>query len=122
MKISEMTNEQATEAMIRIATPFGNLCNDQEILDIIDEISTLDKETNVIVLFGRYLPKVIMCAFSTHKDDLYEIVSALSMKSTAAVAKMNFKETIQLIRDSYDDILKNFFTSSVAVKKKNAEE
>lgn len=122
MKISEMTNEQATEAMIRIATPFSNLCNDQEMLGVLDEISAMDKETNVIVLVGKYLPKVVMCAFSKHKSDLYEIVSALSMESTAAVAKMNFKDTIQLVKDSYDDILNNFFTSSVAAKRKNAGE
>ena len=122
MKISEMTNEQATEAMIRIATPFGNLCNDQEFLDVLDEISAMDQNTNVFTVIGRYLPKVVLCAFKKHKDDLYEIVSALSMKSVAQVAKMNFKDTIQLVKDSYDDIIKDFFTSSGGSKKRTAEE
>lgn len=122
MKISEMNNEQATEAMIRIATPFSNLCNDQEMIDTLDEIGSLDKGTSMITVVGKYLPKVIMCAFRTHKDDLYEIISAISLKPVSAVAKMKFTDTIQLLRDSYDDIMKNFFTSSAAARKKSADE
>lgn len=110
MKISEMTNDQATEAMIRISTPIANICDDREFLDLIDGISKLEEGTNIVTLIGKYLPKLITCAFKKHRDDLFEIVGALTMKSAAAVGKMNFKETIQTVRDSYDEILSGFFT------------
>ena len=71
MKISEMTNEQATEAMIRIATPFSNLCNDEEFIGVLDEIGGMDRNTNLITVIGKYLPKIVMCSFSKHTNDLY---------------------------------------------------
>ena len=121
VKISEMTNDQATEAMIRISTAFGFICDDQEMIGLIDDLQNM-ASTPIIQAIPKILPKFTMLAFGRHKDNLYEIVGALAGKTRKEVGKMNFKETIAFIRESYDDILKDFFTSSVPSQKTSGEE
>lgn len=121
MKISEMTNDQATEAMIQISVAFGNICDDEEMLSVIDELQDMGN-TPIIKAIPKVLPKFSMLAFRKHKDDLYDIIGALSQKSRSDVGKMRFGETISFLKDSYDDTLKDFFTSSVPSRKKNGEE
>lgn len=113
MKISEMTNDQATEAIIRIATPISNICDDEGMLEIIDSLGKMG-EMSLLTAVGRVLPKIATYALKDHKNDVYEIIGALQMKPAAQVGKMNFAETIKAIRESYDDILAGFFTDSVA--------
>ena len=120
MKISDMTNDQATEAMIRLCGPFSNICDDEEALKIIDEIngaSKKDPNMHPIRQWAAFLPKLVTFALQKHKNDLYEIIGALTMQSAAKVGRMNFKETLKIIKDSYDDILASFFTQSAAAEK-----
>lgn len=112
MKISEMTNDQATDAIIRIAPAISNICDDDDMLSVIDELGKLG-EMNLLTAVGKILPKVTTLALKTHKNDLYEIIGALQMKPAAVVGKMNFAETIKAVKESYDDILAGFFTDSV---------
>ena len=112
MKISEMTNDQATEAIIRIATPISNICDDEAMLEVIDELGKMG-EMNLISAVGRLLPKIVTCALKTHKNDLYEIIGALQMKPATDIGRMNFAETLRAVKESYDDILAGFFTDSV---------
>ena len=110
MKISEMNNEQAADAMIRLAVPFGNICNDEEALKIIDSFKNMEDQP-FLVTVGKILPQVTGYLLKTHKEDLYEIVGALTFKSVQQVAKMNFMETVKTVRDSYDEVLAGFFPS-----------
>ena len=119
MKITEMTNDQAADALIRMAVPFENICNDEEAIKIIDEYNGM-KDVPVIKTIGNMLPKLIMYVAKAHRDDLYEIVGALTMKPKAAVAKMNFFETIRVVRESWDEVASGFFTSSVKRMKESA--
>lgn len=112
MKISEMTNDQAAEALIRLAVPFGNICDDEKLVEMIDRY-TKTKDEPYIRVIGRMLPDAVAYALKEHKADLYEIIGALSNKKVAEVAKMNFIETIKVFRESYDEVLHGFFQSSV---------
>ena len=47
-----------------------------------------------------------------HKGDLYEIISALSLKPVAKIGQMNFMATVKELRDSIDEDLIGFFRSS----------
>lgn len=123
MKISEMTNDQATEAMIRLTGPFNNICEDDEMLAFVDKLNGLkDDNTPFIKVLGRMLPQFVTLALKKHRQDLYEIVGALTLTPAGKVGLMNFKETIEAIRESYDDILAGFFTSSAQAMKKNAKD
>lgn len=112
MKISEMTNDQAAEALIRLSVPFGNICDDEEAIKIIDEYKGMG-DIPLISSIGKLMPNIAAYMFKTHKRDLYEIVGALTQKKAEAVAKMNFFETIKILKGSYDEVLQGFFTSSV---------
>lgn len=120
MKISEMTNDQAAEALIRLSVPFGNICEDEEALKLIEEYKTASDKP-LIYAIGKMMPQLVGYMFKTHKVDLYEIVGALTFKSANAVAKMNFMDTVKTLRDSYDEVLKGFFTSSIKQIKDTAE-
>lgn len=121
MKISEMTNEQAAEAMIRLSEPFSNICDDEEALNLIDEMGKL-KDMPLIKAIAKALPKIVAFGLQKHKADVYEIIGALLMVSTTKVAKMNFAETVKAVRDSYDDMLASFFTQSALAEKVSAKE
>ena len=120
MKISEMTNDQAAEAMIRLAVPFGNICEDEEALNLIEQYNSMNDKA-VLYTIGRMLPQITAYLFKTHKNDLYEIIGALTFTKASTVANMNFMETIKVLRESYDEVLEGFFTSSVIAMKKSAE-
>ena len=108
MKISEMTNDQAADALIRIGTPFENICTDEEVVDALAEIKELSDQP-LIKAYGKILPIVTRIALRKHRQDLYTIIGALTMTPVAKVGKMNFKETLKAVQDSYDDILRDFF-------------
>lgn len=121
MKISEMNNEQAAEAMIRLSVPFGNLCEDEKILEVINNYRDM-QNVPMIQTIGKLLPELVTYAFKAHRDDLYEIIGALTQQNKEKVAKMNFVASIKVLKESYDDVLRDFFTSSKRQTKKTADE
>ena len=120
MKISEMTNDQATDALVRLAGPFSSICDDDEMMAILDEVQKIrngegEKGVPVIKTVAKIIPKFITFGFIKHKADLYEIVGALLAEPTKKIGGMNLKQTIQAVRDSYDDVLASFFPHSEPV-------
>lgn len=109
MKISEMTNDQAAEAMIRLSVPMSNICDSEEIAEMLTQLSGMAKMP-LIRTIGKMLPKFVLYGLKDHKQDVYEIIGALQMVPTEKVGKLNFKETVAMLRDSYDEIIASFFT------------
>ena len=109
MKISEMTNEQAAEALVRLSEPLSNICNDENTLEALKKLSTMKGKPTVQV-FGSMIPSLASISFKDHKQDMFEIAGALQNIPASKVAKMNFKETIKIMKDSYDEIFRDFFT------------
>ena len=122
MKISEMTNDQATTALLRIAGPLSSIADDEEAVAMMDEIKALEKAgVRVERATARMIPKFVNYGLKKHKKDFYEIIGALAMKPTAQVGGMNILQTVQLIRDSWDDISASFFTRSGGARRSSAE-
>lgn len=118
MKISEMTNEQAAAALLRISGPFSRLCEDEELMKMMDEIRAMKSGgIQVVQATAKMIPKFVTFALAKHKIDLYEIVGALMMEPTGKVSKLNFKQTIDAVRESADDILESFFPQSANAMK-----
>lgn len=111
MKISEMTNDQAADAMIRLAEPIGKLCDDEEAVAMIDEYKNKIKMPLFYVV-GRLIPRLVAYFMKNHKHEVYEIVSILSGEKNENIGKMQFTETVQIIKNSYDDVLATFFPQS----------
>lgn len=121
MKITEMTNDQAADAMLRLAGPFASFADDEEFMKMMDEIQAMkDGGMPVRTATLKMIPKFVTFGIRRHKHDLYEIIGALTLKPTAHVAKMNFMETIQTVRESWDDVTSSFFPSSGAGLTKSA--
>ena len=116
MKISEMTNDQATDTLIRLSAPFENLCNDDEVDDALEKISKLGGMP-LIKAIGQIIPIIATIGLRKHKNDLYEIVAALTQNSVTKIGKMNFKETVNALQESYDEILRDFFTRTAIAQK-----
>lgn len=111
MKLSELTNDQAGEIMIKLADPIGRICDDEEAVAMVDEYKK-DMRKPLFYVIGRILPRLVAYFMGHHKSEVYEVVSILAEKPLKEVGKMNFSETLAIIKDSYDDVLGTFFTSS----------
>lgn len=111
MKLSEMTNDQAAEVMIRLAEPVGAICDDEEAVKMVDEYKQRWKMP-LFYAVGKMIPMLVGYLLKKHRDELYEIISILSEKKKADVGGMNFAETVKVLRDSYDETLSVFFRSS----------
>ena len=111
MKISQMTNDQATQAIIRLAQPMSNIMDDPNAEGVLGEIAD-QKGKKMINIISTLLPKVVAFCMKDHKKDLYEIVGALMMIPTAQVGTMNFVQTIKELKESIDQDFLDFFKSS----------
>lgn len=121
MKISEMNNDQAAAALLRIAGPFASIADDEDLMPMMDEIKAMkDGGVPVNTATVRMIPKFVMFALQRHKHDLYEIIGAMTMKTAAQVAQMSILETVQVFRESYDDLASGFFTPSGDAQKSGA--
>lgn len=115
MKISEMNNDQACEVIIRISNPISNILNDDNIKPLVEELEK-GKEAgetgNPLKFVAGIIPKLVAFCMKDHKGDLYEIISALSLKPVAKIGQMNFMATVKELRDSIDEEFIGFFKSS----------
>lgn len=121
MKISAMTNDQATQAIIRLAQPLANVMEDpnaEEFFKVLAE----QKNKNLANAIAAILPKAVAFCMKDHKKDLYEIVGSLTLVPSAKVGSMNFVETIKELKESIDEDFLSFFTSSGSATAKPGED
>ena len=109
MKISQMTNDQAADAMIKLAGPISRLLEDEETRKLVEEAQSQREGEGGIAFFGRILPKVVPFMMKDHREDLYAVVAALTLRPVGDVGKMNFVETIKELRESIDEDFLGFF-------------
>lgn len=122
MKFSEMNNEQAADALVRLAAPIGNICDDEKITNLIMEYKGMEN-TPMIKVIGKFLPQIVGVVFKTHRSDMFEIVGALTMQTKDKAAKMNFLDSVNVIKESLnDEALMSFFPSLRRQTKKSGEE
>ena len=112
MKLSMMTNDQAADALVRLSAPIGNICDDEEITVISQKYRDMKDVENIRAL-GRLLPEITAYALKKHKADFYEIIGVLVGKTKDEVAKMTFADTLKAVKESYDEVLRDFFISHV---------
>lgn len=108
MRISEMDNDQAADALVKIAGAYSFVSDDADITSLIDQIKAEDDDENIFAIISRYLPRIITLALKKHRASVYEIVSALTGADNKEVGKMNFKETVGVIMENWEE-LKAFF-------------
>lgn len=110
MKISQMTTDQAADALIRIAEPASNIMHDKNVFDMLEKLAK-GNDDSPIKFIADNLPMVVTVLLKGHRNDVYEIVAALSEKAVEEVGKQNIKVTILDIKESFDKELFDFFGS-----------
>ena len=116
MKISEMTFAQASETMLRIAAPISNICDDEELTEILKGFVGQRGRSN-LQMYGRTIPRLLTYCLDNHKIDTYEIIEALLGIPKAKIDTAKFTDIVNGLRESYDEVLAGFFTRSGAAKK-----
>lgn len=110
MRISEMDNTMASEAMVRISAVANFLFEDKEIADFIRDLGAKkDEQTDILSIISEYLPTLARLALQKHRNDMFEIVGAIEGVDSKVVAKMNFLKTLKIIMENWGD-LKDFFS------------
>lgn len=110
MNISEMDLDQASEAMLRISNAISFILEDEEVTTLLDDISESEK-TSIMKWIPKYVPRIANVALKRHRENLYEIIGALSQKDRKQVGKIPFGEAVGLIRENWET-LAGFFSSS----------
>ena len=110
MKISQMTTDQAAEALIRIAEPASNIMHDEETIAMLDKLAHGDN--NALSFIADNIVPVSTVLLKTHREDVYEVLAALTEKSREEIAKQKFTQTVKDIKECWDGDLADFFASS----------
>lgn len=110
MKISEMTNDQATNTLIRLAQPISNILDDEEMGGLLKEFSGMEG-LGYKKAIAKLLPKVATIGLKNHRTDFYEIIGALGQIPTGKVGGMKLMETLAILRDSIDRDFLDFIES-----------
>lgn len=106
MKLSEMTTEQAAQALVKIADPIERMMSDEKLETAFVNFANLYKSNpTVIKLTGEVLGKLVPTLLKEHAEDLYQVVSAMTGKTTAEVRK---EKLTTFIRDCMDFVDKDF--------------
>ncbi len=116
MKISEMSYAQASAVMLRIAAPISNICDDEELANILRDFVGM-KQAPALRAYGLTLPRVLTYCLDKHKADTVEIISALLGIPVSQVGETPFKDIANGLQESYDEVLAGFFTRYKARKK-----
>ena len=109
MKISQMTTDQAADVLIRIADPAANIMHDEETVAVLEKLAK-GNDAPLTFIADNIVP-VTTVLFKSHRNDLYEVVAALSGKTMEAIGKQKITETIKDIKESWDGDLVDFFAS-----------
>lgn len=111
MKISEMTNDVAADALVKIAPAIENILKDENTKPLLDKLSNSEGMSPIQVV-GTVLPQIVAFCMKDHKKDVYAVVAALTLKPVSAVGNMNFVATVKELKESIDEDFLSFFKSS----------
>ena len=121
MKLSEMTTNQATDALILLAEPAAEIVNDDRIFDLIKKAGTLAEAgwQKQIAFIMREVAPVLL---KDHRDALYTVLSIMTGKTPKQIGEQRAKETYDDIKGCLDSDLIGFFTPLEAQEKKTETE
>lgn len=106
-----MTVDQATAAMIKLAGPLDEICDDDDAVELIEEYK---KRYNKPFFYavGKLIPGLVRHLLVKHKTALFDVVAVLTEHPAKEIGKMNFAALVRELQNSYDDMLATFIMSS----------
>lgn len=112
MKISQMTTNQAADALVKISANAANILDDKDMMALIKDTGEKgvgDAANGWNMVLTRLVP---MC-LKAHRDDLFSIIGALDDKTAEEIGKLKLIKTLGILRDSVDKELLDFFDSFI---------
>lgn len=125
MKLSEMTNDQFCDVLLRVTGPFANITEDPDCAPLVEGFNKISNgEMELADAAKAFLPKVIVFGLGhdKHRADVYEIIGALLDVPTEQVRTMNPLVTIKAVRENWDETISSFFPSTAKQESVNTAE
>ena len=114
MKISEMTNNEALDALLVITPCIDNIVGDEELLSELRHITNLKGKTTgeIYAIGAKRITTLLPILLKNHRNDVYGIIGALNNMTVAEVGKFNFVETVDMVKEIFaDEVFADFFKS-----------
>ena len=105
------SNEKNAELLLRVAEPALRIADDEKMHEAIEGLKSLKTKSDFLQTMGllRFVPIIL----KGHKEDLYQIVAALTDKTVKEVSEQSTRETIKVVqRFLKDDDIASFFSSA----------
>lgn len=110
MKISQMTTNQAADALVKISAHASNILDDPDMMEIVKDTAKTGKKDSTNG-WSKILTKLIPCCLQKHREDLFAIIAALDDKTIEQVGDMKLIDTLNILKESVDKELLDFFDS-----------
>lgn len=119
MKLSELSTDRALDILCELTPSVASIMEDEEILSALDNITSTDKPDDSekshldgIKMMGGMV-KIAPVLLKTHRPEVYNILSVMNEQPVAGIAAQPIKDTIQQVRELFqDNDLLSFFKSS----------
>lgn len=116
MKLSELSTDQALDALCELTPYVSNIVSDEKMVDVVGKVienaETLNVFGKALVLTER-IGEIVPVLLKTHRPDIYGILSVVNQKEQREIAAQPAAETIRQVRELFGDRdLLAFFTSS----------
>lgn len=110
MKISQMTTNQAADALVKISAYASNILDDKDMMELIKGTAKKGQK-DASNGWSMILTKLVPLCLQTHRNDLFSIVAALDDKTVEEIGDMKLIDTLNILKDSVDKELLDFFDS-----------
>lgn len=116
MKLSAMTTDQLCDTLCAVTPYVSHIAEDPDLRKVFGDNMGITKESttsDIVVLGASKLVKMIPLLLSTHRDDVYGVLSVVNSKTVEYIRNQPAGETMLQIREVImDEDLRSFFKSS----------
>ncbi len=123
MRISEMTNDGALDALLIITPCVDNILGDEELLENLRQITALKGKTigEIYAIGAKRITSLLPILLKNHRADVYGIIGAVNGMTVSEVAKCKLVNTIEMVKEIVnDEVLADFFKSRTGAEKKGS--
>lgn len=123
MRISEMTNDEALDALLIITPCVDNILGDEELLENLRQITALKGKTigEIYAIGAKRITSLLPILLKSHREDVYGVIGAVNGMTVSEVAKCKLVDTIEMVKEIVnDEVLADFFKSRTGAEKKES--
>lgn len=116
MRLSELSTDKALDVLCEITPYVANIASDEDVVAAVGQIVDVRGDINLFgkgLLLVERMGEIIPAILSTHRGDVYGILSVVNEKSVEDIASQPVMETIRQTRELFQEReLLAFFRSS----------